>query len=969
MANYAETRMTERDLTQVASSASGVPVGLVGGFRRGTINTPRLNANDTQFLKNYTRNGKSIDIKDPEACFHSVTSLEQTQELWTGRCAKNALYAAIKILTENYTVTSSNNIIRAFTVDVNLDQVILADNVPVDTNTSYLISTDGVLPAPLTATSYYFKTLPSGNLKVFSSLSDLNTPAKTVALDGTLNTVTSTAHGLAQDSPVYLVGTLSTGLTQYQTYFVNVVDVNTFELFDAPSGLSGLIVDFTGNSTASLFYNFINLTTAGTGNHALNETLNLDTDKVDFNGTQVVLNSNKMNIDTAFIARLYTGSKISFFGASLPNPLVQGTTYFSVVDNLDPTYIRVAKTLAEANSKTCRFSVNPSTNVLTTEINTGMVKGQSIRMSSDGVLPSVDVSSVISPLDSATTYFLVKISDKTFKVASSYANATASTPVTLDLVGVGIGNHTISPRFVEFSSVGSGTNYIITRNNSSCITDSNFFVTLINNRIIISSLLGDRLENNSIVTLQSIGGDLPAPLTADTDYYVIKLSDTEIQLTSVPDGSPIDITTIGDGILKITNNPKILDPTAVNLGNDDAILLFAKNQGKWGDEHYARIIDNRSQVADSFIIKIYHQSNLNVELDNFVVSRKVGAKDNDGNNIFIEDVLDASENIGALSNPLILDTVFPLCNDKFIKLNGGLDGDTITDGDMILSLQATFGNPELVPIKVFIDAGYNVASYQRALNALVADRGTAVALHGTPIAKEKSNDYMNQLVDYRKVELALDSSYSALYTPHVKIKDKYNNRNIYISPEVYGANAICYSKRNFEIFYPPAGLTRGKINVEGLLKYFLKGEMQVLAQSQINVIKFDYANSTNVIWDQQTLSSMTSLLQSLHIRILVNEIKLMAKPVLDRFIFELNDSGSRRLAKSKIDHIGDEFVTKRGLFGYRTVLDDSNNTNLVVSQKKMKCGFFIQPTPEIREIEFDITLLNPGFDIQLAQSL
>jgi hypothetical protein len=967
MANLAKTTLTEKDLTQVADSQSGVPVGLVFPTKRGTVSTARLNADVNQLLRKYTRNGKKIDISDPEGLYHAESILEDSQEVWTSRAVNNATYCIARAISENYNVAETIHKIIGFTVDINFDWLTLATTFPLNQNRGFRVLTDGTLPVPLALnTDYFFKVLENGKVKVYDSLVNLQLTPKTATLNTGSNIVNITAHGFTPNQPIYFdSGALTpANIDRYKTYYVAVLGANDLYLLDAPAG-NIVNIDSTVLNVPT-YYNFVDFSSTGTGNHSISASVNLDTEKTAFNGTMLAVNDNKILLDTEFIAKLYTGSKINFDGANLPNPLLEETDYFSVVNPLNPTYISVAKSKAEALSKPSRFTVSTVANTINTDIITGMETGQPVRILTTGVSPSADISG-IAPLDLSTTYYLVKISPKVFKLAISYANATAPTPITIDIVGGGIGVHTVIPRYIDFTTLGSGTNYCLTRNNTENITTSYAYVDLTNNRLVISPILGNRLVDNSIIKLSiSVNGTLPAPTDNSTDYYVKKISPSEIKLCDVPDGTPLTLLDVGQGTITVTNSPIVSEPSSLDQGDDDTILFFNKDQGEWGKDYYLRLTDNRENVENSFVISIFHKDNAIVPREEFVVSRVIGQTNADGDNIYINDVLDSSEIIGAISNPLLDQNIFPLCNEKLFRLNGGSNGNTVTDSDMILSLQQAFGNPALLLIKVFLDAGFNVPSYQRALNAMATFRGNAVALHGTPFSEEKSADYMNRLVDFRKVDLALDSSYSMLYTPHVKIKDKYNNRNIFISSESYGARAICFSKRNFEIFYPPAGLTRGKINVEGLFRYFLDGELEVLARNQINAVKFDLANSTNVIWDQQTLLSIFSMLQSGHIRLMVNEIKTLAKPLLDRFIFELNDELTRDIAKSKIDAIGEELKRKRGLFDYRTVADKTNNTNIIISQKKLVIDFYITPVPEVREINFTVILLNPGFSINLG---
>lgn len=94
--------------------------------------------------------------------------------------------------------------------------------------------------------------------KVLNLNSNLSIPwsnfvGKVVTADGTANTLTSTAHGWANGTPVRLAvstgGALPTSLTANTTYFVVSTAANTFQLATA---VGGAAIDFTGNGTGTI---------------------------------------------------------------------------------------------------------------------------------------------------------------------------------------------------------------------------------------------------------------------------------------------------------------------------------------------------------------------------------------------------------------------------------------------------------------------------------------------------------------------------------------------------------------------------------------------------------------------------------------------------------------------------------------------------------------------------------------------
>ena len=117
---------------------------------------------------------------------------------------------------------------------------------------------------------------------------------------------------------------------------------------------------------------------------------------------------------------------------------------------------------------------------------------------------------------------------------------------------------------------------------------------------------------------------------------------------------------------------------------------------------------------------------------------------------------------------------------------------------------------------------------------MIAHRHDCVCMLSVPYDKEASANYLNDIVDYWMNILNLSSSFSALYTPHVKVYDKYNDRGLFVSPEGYAAAAVSFTAMNYEMWFPVAGFRRGQVNVLDLRRRFSKGEMDYLYDGAVS---------------------------------------------------------------------------------------------------------------------------------------
>jgi hypothetical protein len=795
---------------------------------------------------------------------------------------------------------------------------------------------------------------------VVGALNEVNADFTTVfaSSDTDITLAAADEYGLETGTPVTLSSTtaLPAGLSDSTTYYLGEQAAGVYKLYDSEANA----ITNDGSTGVQAF------TDDGTGTHTLQANLNLLVDSTQFQASDVDITENSINLDSAFVAQLITGEKVIFSGGDLPAGITQGTTYYAVrfssLGSIDPDTIKVAESEAEAKAISSTVTVTVATDTFTSAGITSLVQGQAVQFTTTDTLPT--------GLSALTDYFVIPVTDTTFKLASSKPLAIAGTP-DIVITSPGLGTHTVAPTFLDITSIGTGTSTISKREHSGLASSGNFIVNVTNDRLVIPNILGQKLQDGDIVRVAtSTGGTLPAPLAPATDYFVKALSEIEIELysdISLDTLALINIADIGDGVHTITTQPSVTDPSAVDLGTNDAILLYSADEGAWGNRLYYTITDNSAKEPDSFYITVYKDTNLNVPAENpWLVSRKQ-KKDGFGNNIFMEDVLEQSDFIRGIVNPDVDENILPKEELVPVPLSGGDDGLAVNSGSLITAADSV-SNPADTPLRLICDGGFTRPAFQQKIEEIARLRGTAAAVLSTPIAKEKSANYLQDLIDWKQTELILNSSYAALYTPHVKIYDKFNDREVEISPCGFVASAVSFSKRNFEIWYPSAGFKRGKFNALGLVKVFTDGEADALADNQINMLKFTQSDG-HVIWDQQTLLSRPSQLQSLHIRLLLAEMKEVLKPLLDSFLFDLNDAATRALVKDKVDVELLSFQARRGLLDFETIVDDSNNTPQTIANNELVVDILIKPTPYVRTIPVTIALLNPGTSFQLASQL
>lgn len=466
-------------------------------------------------------------------------------------------------------------------------------------------------------------------------------------------------------------------------------------------------------------------------------------------------------------------------------------------------------------------------------------------------------------------------------------------------------------------------------------------------------------------------GDKVVPITANGFYYH---ATTGGQADSVEPTWP---TTIG---VTVTDGAVVW--TCEGTLDDDALLLHQSDPGIWGNNIAVRVFNyavspSVVKVVDAFYVRIFRGS---TQLEpgqgnaGYLCSRVTGLKDGYGQNIFVEDRLNGSGYIRAISNPNIETNVQPAEQVTSLKMIGGSDGLAVTDTHMVAAADL-LANPADFPLTVLIDGGWATAALGVKLDQVASSRRDCVALLSTPFAAEDAASYMADIVAYRETTLALNSSWAALYSPHPKIRDKFNDRELYVAPDGYMAAIISKTGSNRDLWIPPAGLDDfTRIPVIDLRRRFTDGELDTLYDAGINPIMFSATEGIRP-WGQKTLLTVPSALDRLNVRLLLLVIEPAIKLAMRNFLFKSNTTATRALAQARIEAFlrGIANAPVPGIVpgtdgspAFRVQVDSQNNTETDIVNNKMIVWVFLRPARSVEEIPVTIILLNPGAELSLG---
>lgn len=295
--------------------------------------------------------------------------------------------------------------------------------------------------------------------------------------------------------------------------------------------------------------------------------------------------------------------------------------------------------------------------------------------------------------------------------------------------------------------------------------------------------------------------------------------------------------------------------------------------------------------------------------------------------------------------------------------SNGNDGiEDITSADYITAGEAL--KNQSVDINLLSVPGVSDAEVVIAFLELAEERGDCLYLVDPPagLTKEGVVQWHNGEGSYQHD--AFNSSYGALYYDWVTIYDSVNKLKVQVPPSVPVAASFAYSDRVSELWYAPAGLTRGIIR--GVLtteSQLSKRDVDALYSEDNNINSiYDDPQVGLVIWGQKTLSRSDTALNRVNVRRLVNYIKKVVTAACEYLTFEPNDRLTWNSFEMKVVPLLETIKNGRGIYEYRVVKGETIVSSQDIDNYRMPCMVMIRPTKAAEMIPIYFVITSTGAD-------
>ena len=280
-------------------------------------------------------------------------------------------------------------------------------------------------------------------------------------------------------------------------------------------------------------------------------------------------------------------------------------------------------------------------------------------------------------------------------------------------------------------------------------------------------------------------------------------------------------------------------------------------------------------------------------------------------------------------------------------------------GDAALKTGIYALDDDILNISVAVVPGIHDQDVQNKLITLAETSTNFLAIVSPPKQKDtvqEAIDWSNGFADDRTA--AINSSYAAIYWPHVQQFIPAYGQDVWLDAAIYGARQIIFTAATSELWFAPAGFIRGRLTKPTDVEVRLnQGDRDTLYSggNAINpIVNFPQQGIT--IFGQRTAQRLPTALDRINVRLLAIYLKKLLLASVQSLLFEPNDPILWDTVVDLVNPILEDIQQRRGITDYAVVCDESTNTPLRVERNELWCKVAIRPTKTAEAIVFELNL-------------
>ena len=305
----------------------------------------------------------------------------------------------------------------------------------------------------------------------------------------------------------------------------------------------------------------------------------------------------------------------------------------------------------------------------------------------------------------------------------------------------------------------------------------------------------------------------------------------------------------------------------------------------------------------------------------------------------------------------------------FSGATGGIMGgaqyyNTIIDGNKSQGIPSASYDNMINLLSNTDDYKFNILTTPGLFNSLHSSQITSIISN---TQNRGDNLFVLDLVTYNsQVSTAVsqaestNTSYAASYWPWVQLKDPDSGQQVWTPASTVIPGVFAFNDAVAEPWFAPAGINRGGLStVIRAERKLAQSDRDTLYNGKVNPIA-TFPGQGTVVYGQKTLQKKASALDRVNVRRLLITLKSFISQIAQNLVFEQNTAVTRNNFLSQVEPYLTSVQQRQGLYAYKVVMDDTNNTPDVIDRNQLIGQIYIQPTKTAEFIYLDFNITPTG---------
>ena len=223
-----------------------------------------------------------------------------------------------------------------------------------------------------------------------------------------------------------------------------------------------------------------------------------------------------------------------------------------------------------------------------------------------------------------------------------------------------------------------------------------------------------------------------------------------------------------------------------------------------------------------------------------------------------------------------------------------------------------------------------------------------------------AGDESANTVDFRNA--LTSSSYGILDGGYKYQYDRYNDVYRYVPYNGDVAGLMVRTDTTRDPWYSPAGFNRGIL--KNVIKNYYnpdKADRDILYKSGINPI-VTFPGQGTILFGDKTLLAKPSAFDRINVRRLFIVLEKAISTAAKYLLFEFNDEFTRAQFRNMVEPFLRDVQGRRGIFDFKVVCDDTNNTGEVIDRNEFIGDIYIKPARSINFIQLNFVAVRTNVE-------